>query len=175
MIPKPLLIAKALGQAVTAFATTYPKLRPLTISLGLDQDDDVDKAAERYRFKVKITNPAELPNSIAEWGCFGQGIKRARFGRMRLDDLDPKLSAFTEPAGFLAEQIAPIDTVDGHIVVPVVQPNTLDASEYRGLRFFFRPVHGSERSFHFILEEEGTSYWIPRPRGWRPKPPAVAA
>jgi len=47
MIPKPLLIAKALGQAVTAFATTYPKLRPLTISLGLDQDDDVDKAAER--------------------------------------------------------------------------------------------------------------------------------
>ena len=59
MIPKPLLIAKALGQAVTAFATTYPKLRPLTISLGLDQDDDVDKAAERYRFKVKITNPAE--------------------------------------------------------------------------------------------------------------------
>lgn len=142
-------------RSISAAITTYRKYRPLNISLVLQQEDDVDRAAERYVFSLTINNPAELANSIEEWGCFGQS--RA------LRDLGSKLVAFTEPSDLLTRQIPAIDKISGRILLPVVQPHTLDAPDFMGLRFFFRPSRGREKEFHFIRGEDGLQYWILRP------------
>jgi hypothetical protein len=152
----------ALIKEIVGAITTIQKHRSLKISLGLQQEDDLNRAAERYAFSLTIENKAELANSIVEWGCFGQGQETpGAFGRVKLRDLGGTLVAFTEPPELFAKQIPPIDKVRGRILLPIVQPNTLDTPMYRGLRFFFRPIRGAEQEFHFIRGEDKLRYWVP--------------